>query len=382
MRRLLRRGGAALGALLGLGLVAGALSTSGFASLGGALSGPRLARVLASPRYMGGRFTNERAVPVMRDAGAMWSVAREWVRPGVQRAPRCPLPLFEGAAATLKKPAESGLRLTWLGHSSVLVELDGHRVLTDPHWSARASPSTWVGPRRFHPPPLALGDVPPLDAVVISHDHYDHLDMETVQALAGRTQRFVVPLGVGAHLERWGIPAAQVVELEWWQAEVLPSGLQLVATPAQHFSGRVSQNNPTLWASWALVGEHHRVFFSGDTGLTPAFEEVARRYGPFDVSMLEVGQYDERWGAIHLGPRGALEAHRMLAARWLLPIHWGTFELGLHAWSGPAEDTVTLAPGAGALVLTPRLGQPVEPEAAPTLEPWWRALPPTAAACP
>jgi L-ascorbate metabolism protein UlaG (beta-lactamase superfamily) len=357
------------------------VSTDSLKAFGGSPTATTLERMRASPRFVADHFENLEATGLMK--ASTWSTAREWFFGPEMRAPSCPLPLAEGAAARLERPPSSGLRITWLGHSTTLIEIDGQTVLTDPMWSDRASPSAWVGPRRFHPPPLPLADLPRVDAVVVSHEHYDHLDMATARALAARGVLFHVPLGIGAHLEAWGVPAAQIVELDWWQRSRLPGGLELVSTPARHFCGRGVPNSiGTLWTSWSLVGPKHRVFFSGDTGLTEAFREIAAREGPFDVALLEIGQHHPSWGDIHLGPLGALDAHAMLGAKRLLPIHWATFELAFHAWSEPAETLAVEAAKRGVALLTPRLGEPIEPSLDPPAPPWWRALPPIASRCP
>jgi L-ascorbate metabolism protein UlaG (beta-lactamase superfamily) len=297
------------------------------------------------------------------------------------RVPSCPLPTVD-PSVQLTSPPASGFRITWLGHSTTLIELDGVTFLTDPQWSERASPSTLAGPERFHPPPLAFSKLPRVDAVLISHDHYDHLDEQTVRALASRGVPFHVGLGVGAHLRRWEVPEAQIFEHNWWEVTAFPNGVQLFSTQARHFSGRGVGQNPTLWTSWALIGPKHRVYFSGDTGMTNGFPEAARRFGPFDVALMEIGQWDEAWGDIHLGPRGALLATRAVGAARLLPVHWGTFNLAYHTWSGPAEETYAAAPELNVKLLTPKLGEPIEPAEDPPTGPWWRALPPIAAACP
>jgi L-ascorbate metabolism protein UlaG (beta-lactamase superfamily) len=207
--------------------------------------------------------------------------------------------------------------------------------------------------------------------------------MATVRALAARGARFHVTLGVAAHLSRWGVPDEQIVEHDWWQSFKLPTGLEVRSTPARHFSGRgVPLRVGSHWTSWAIIGPRHRVFFSGDTGLTDAFQEIAERAGPFDVALLEIGQYHPAWGNIHLGPLGALEAHRRLGARKLIPIHWSTFQLGFHAWSEPAETLTVEAKQRGVSVLTPMLGEPVEPTEVSSTPAWWRAYPPTTSQCP
>jgi L-ascorbate metabolism protein UlaG (beta-lactamase superfamily) len=384
-RRLRRAAGWSLAALVTLGgvlLVSTWLSTDHFRAFGGIPDASTLERIRASPELVDGRFQNREPTSVMT-GGSAWRTFARWATGGEMRVPTCPLPLVTDTAARLARPSASGLRVTWLGHSTTLIELDGAVFLTDPVWSERASPSRWVGPKRFHPPPLALAELPRLDAVLISHEHYDHLDMQTVRALAARGVAFHLPLGIGAHLAAWGVPAAQIVEHDWWQEATLPGGVRLVATPARHFDGRgLPWRAGALWTSWSLVGPRHRVFFSGDTGRTASFRDIAAREGPFDVSLIEIGQYDPSWGDIHLGPLGALDAQAALGAKVLLPIHWATFNLGFHAWSEPAETLVRLAESRGVAIVTPRLGEPVEPTLPSRTTPWWRALPPLAARCP
>jgi L-ascorbate metabolism protein UlaG (beta-lactamase superfamily) len=249
-------------------------------------------------------------------------------------------------------------------------------VLTDPVWGDRASPVTFAGPKRFQPVPVPIAALPPLDAVVISHDHYDHLDYPTILELAKRDVPFFTSLGVGAHLEAWGVPAARITELDWWESAELPgAGLSITAAPSQHFSGRgLAGRNATLWSSIALRSERASVFFSGDTGLTPEYAELASRLGPFDLVMLEVGAFHPAWGDIHLGPENALKALAMLGNAPFLPVHWGTFNLAMHAWDEPAETLVARAPSCGARLVMPRLGEPIEPSHAEGVDPWWRPL--------
>jgi L-ascorbate metabolism protein UlaG (beta-lactamase superfamily) len=274
----------------------------------------------------------------------------------------------------VKKPG-SGLRITWLGHSTMLIEIDGVRVLTDPVWGPRASPSALVGPKRFQPAPVTLREMPPVDVVVISHDHYDHLDYPTIRALAKTTVPFVTSLGVGSHLAYWGVQPERITELDWWETcPVVNTGVTVTAAPSQHFSGRgLKDRNATLWSSFAIRSPRHAVFFSGDTGLTTEYESIRRQLGPFDVVMLEIGAFHPAWGDIHLGPDNALQAHAMLGGV-LLPVHWGMFALGMHAWDQPAERLLELAPRTDAQLLMPMLGQPVEPAQADEVTPWWRGV--------
>ncbi|MGN6106151.1 MAG: MBL fold metallo-hydrolase [Kofleriaceae bacterium] len=325
-----------------------------------------------SARFVDGMFRNTRPTPLGPRPGTRLGVGRELLFGGQVRRPPRPL-RSENPLPAWSRPVETGLRATWLGHSTVLLELDGIRVLTDPVWSDRISPFGIAAPRRFQPVPIPITDLPALDAIAISHDHFDHLDRATVLALAPRGTPFVVPIGVGHHLEAWGVPPAQVIELDWWERATLRGGdLAITATPAQHFSGRVGGRNRTLWASLVIETARRRVFFSGDTALHPELVDVAARFGPFDLTMLEVGGFHPSWDHIHLGPANALEAFRMLGGGTFMPVHWGTFNLALHAWDWPAETALELALDQRVEIAMPRLGAPFEPARGSLVEPWWR----------
>jgi L-ascorbate metabolism protein UlaG (beta-lactamase superfamily) len=345
-------------------------------SLGKRPQGARLERIKASPWWTGERFRNAQpTLPGLRDPNASMPTLSEFLCGGQRRVPRGPLPSLNPLDAWTQPPA-SGLRATWLGHSTVLIEIDGLRVLTDPVWGLRASPSRLAGPKRFQPVPVRLKAMPPLDLVVVSHDHYDHLDYPTIRELAKHDVPFVTSLGVGAHLEAWGVPPERIVELDWWESHQLPnSELTVTAAPSQHFSGRgLHDRNATLWSSLVIRSRRHSVFFSGDTGLTMQYEAIRERLGPFDLVMLEVGAFHPAWGDIHLGPENALKALAMLGGGAFLPVHWGTFSLAMHAWDQPAEVLLDLGPKAGAHLVMPRLGEPVEPAHAEEVKPWWRLV--------
>ena len=356
--------------LAGSALVGGA-AAAGRAALrhpvfGAALEGDRLDRMRRSPQWADGRFVNPEPTSLGAPAGAAW----EWLTGGADgRRPTAPPPTVARTAADFAEAPD--LRVTWLGHSTALVEVEGHRLLTDPVWSPTASPGRAFGVRRFFDPPLALDALPALDAVLVTHDHYDHLDWQTVRALAPRVPRWLAPLGVGAHLERWGVPAERVTELDWW-GEAAVGGLRVVATPARHFSGRTPfDRDRTLWCGWAVVGQERRAYVTGDGGYQAAFAEVGRRLGPFDVTLAEVGAYNARWADIHMGPEQAVRAVRDARGGLMLPVHWGTFDLALHAWTEPVERVLVAAEAAGVPVAVPRPGQSVDPAAPPAPERWW-----------
>lgn len=366
-------------------------------SFGARAAGERLERMRASAMWeesaatgMAG-FRNRAPIrPGLRDASAPRPTLSEFLCGGSRRVPNGELPLLDPRDAWRQPLGRDGLRATWLGHSTVLLEF-GHgagvrRVLTDPVWGARASPSRLAGPRRFHPVPVALKALPPLDAVLVSHDHYDHLCMATVRELA-RLQPavpFVTSLGVGAHLEAFGVPPGRIHELDWWESHTVPGAdIRFTAAPSQHFSGRgLKDRNATLWSSFVVEDGRGsggaRAFFSGDTGLTDQYALIRERFGaarrPFDLVMLEVGAWHPSWGDIHLGPRNALEALALLGSGAFLPVHWSTFSLALHAWDEPAETLLSLAPAQGVHLLMPRLGEAVEPAAVDGVRPWWRGV--------
>lgn len=335
--------------------------------------GARLQRMRQSPEWRGDRFA---------DAQPMWTngtgaLLRAFAAaPG--DSPDAAVPVHHSEGEALRTPPATGLRVTWFGHSSTLVELDGLRVLTDPLWSERVSPLSWIGPRRWFAPPIALDRLPHIDAVLISHDHYDHLDRGTVVAMKDWDTVFIVPLGVGAHLAYWGIPARRIIELDWWQ-EVSVKGIAIAATPARHASGRIDPHSDiTLWAGYALRGPRHRVYYSGDTGLFPALADIGARYGPFDLTLIEAGQYDADWPDWHSGPEQAVEANRLVRGKRMMPVHWGLLKLAHHGWTEPAERVLAAARCQQVAVLLPRPGDSVEPEQQPSQETpprWWPAVP-------
>ncbi|PAP76661.1 hypothetical protein BSZ37_09505 [Rubrivirga marina] len=352
------------------GAVGGTLAALRHPTFGAAPEGARLDRMRRSPQWDGGAFRNPLPMRSSGSPGAIW----EWFFGGDGlRTPDAPIPTVARTRADFEAPQR--LRLTWLGHGTTLVEIAGRRLLIDPVFSRNASPGPLFGVARFFEPPLRLAEVPDLDAVVLTHDHYDHLDHATVRRLADRVPRWVCPLGVGAHLERWGVPADRITECDWWdEAEV--AGIRLVCTPARHFSGRfLDDRNRTLWSGWAVLADEARLYATGDGGFGPHFSEVGERLGPFDATLAEVGAYNATWADVHMGPEQAVRAVEEARGGLLVPVHWGTFNLAFHGWTEPAERVVVAAEAAGVPVCVPRPGESIEPTAPPAVERWWPELP-------
>jgi L-ascorbate metabolism protein UlaG (beta-lactamase superfamily) len=322
--------------------------------------------------HVNGVFVNTEPTTVMKP-GTYWNTMYWYLfKKSNESAPKEPLPVVSPKDA-LQGPASASLRFVWLGHSSVLLELEGKRILIDPVFSERASVFSWVGPKRFQPSPVQAQDLPPLDAVLISHDHYDHLDKSTIVALRNRTASFHVPLGVGAILKDWGIPDSQIVEYAWWDRHD-GNDMTIVAVPARHFSGRgLFDRDKTLWCSWVIFGKTGRVYHSGDTGMTEQFREIGEKYGPFDIAFIKIAAYNENWPDIHLTPEKAVAATAMLKGKIMVPIHWGTFDLGLHSWYEPIERFVKEAEKEKTRIITPKMGELVVPENYENMF-WWREI--------
>ena len=325
--------------------------------------------------------------PVSTSVGGlsvMFKVLPRYLANKEERTPTQPLGPFRTDARIYDRPPASGLRVTWMGHSSTLLEIDGMRVLIDPIWEERASPAQWFGPKRFFAPPLMLEELPQLDVVIISHDHYDHLGALTVAQLSRLPEaagaRWVTPRGVGSILQGFGVEAERIVELDWTES-IRVGALELTALPARHFSGRSLFNRfETLWASFVIAGPEHRVFYGADSGEWEGFAQIGEKYGPFDLTMLEIGAYDPLWADIHMGPDGAARTFQAMQAAAqgqgqgasgtgvFMPIHWGLFDLALHAWRQPIERIFDVEG-----LWTPEPGVPTEVE--PGVEvrsTWWR----------
>ncbi|MFI9271957.1 MBL fold metallo-hydrolase [Kitasatospora sp. NPDC052896] len=334
----------------------------------------RDARIRNSPQFANGTFHNTPSTLARAAEGP--TVDRATVRRMLfERAGRTPvLPVPTVRPDGEGRPPAEGVEIVWYGHASALVELEGARVLLDPIWSDRCSPSEHLGPKRLHPVPVELEELPAVDVVLISHDHYDHLDMPTVKRLVrSQSAPFAVPLGIGGHLRRWGVPEHRIIELDWNETCTLGE-LTVTLTSAHHFSGRSLTRNTTLWGSWVIAGPTRKVFYTGDSGYFEGYAAIGAEHGPFDASLVQIGAYDAAWADIHMTPEDAVLAHRDLDGGLLVPVHWCTFNLGLHRWSEPIERLVGEAKAQGVPLVVPRPGERVDVADPPELDHWWEGL--------
>jgi L-ascorbate metabolism protein UlaG (beta-lactamase superfamily) len=285
----------------------------------------------AASRYEKGKFLNASTTRVLQKQNLLNTILRYAKRPKSAATPPFEVPVHSIPAAEFGREPSEQLLVNWLGHASLLLELGKRRYLLDPVLSERASPVSFAGPKRIHPAPVKPEDIQHIDAVIISHDHYDHLDYHTIRALRNKVPLFYVPLKVKQLLIDWGVPPLNIVELDWWQ-QVRDGDNLLVATPARHFSGRgLFNRDSTLWVSWCIMGQNERVFYSGDSGPMAEFTAIGAAYGPFDLTIIPIGAYDVNWADIHTNSEEAVAAHQQVQGKKLLPVHWGTFDLAIHS---------------------------------------------------
>jgi len=325
---------------------------------------------LKSGHYKDGKFVNEtRTVMDIH----FWKVLKNFINASPNRQPHSTIIPEKIDSLDLVNHASTITQLTWFGHSAFLLELDGKKILLDPMFGESPSPHPWLGGKRYSKElPIEIEKLPFIDIVIFSHDHYDHLDYGSIQKLKNKVGSFYTPLGVGNHLIAWGVPKEQVYQLNWWDKTMFDH-IELICTPARHFSGRgIRDRNTTLWASWIIKGEKENIYFSGDGGYGPHFKEIGAKYGPFDISLMECGQYNKQWEAIHMMPEQTAQAAIDLKSNLFMPIHWGAFTLAFHDWTDPAERVISAAKKLNLPVTTPKIGQPVVigDENFP-IEKWW-----------
>lgn len=368
--------GVTLGVVLLLILIIGFLFIRLSPEFGGSATIAQKKTYSGSGHFGGDKFSNEIPTSMDMDFFTGMSILRDYIRGVPNTSPKNPLPVQKIDSLDIAQRADTLTRLTWFGHSAFLLEIEGKNILLDPMFGRTPSPHQWLGTKRFTEGlPIEIAQLPEIDAIIFSHDHYDHLDYGSVVKLKDRVRKFYAPLGVGVHLEAWGVAKEKIHELNWWE-EIEHEGLVFACTPARHFSGRgLTDRFATFWSSWVIMSSAHKIFFSGDSGYGPHFKEVGERYGPFDFAMLECGQYDTRWADIHMMPEETAQAAVDLNARLMMPIHWGAFVLALHSWTDPIERVTRKAGELKIPIATPKIGEPVvlnSPEF--PSEKWWEGL--------
>ena len=326
-----------------------------YPSFGGKTTGDKFQKLKRSKNFSNGKFINPTPTVMDTRIKTSLSIMRDFIKGNPKSRPEQPIEVDKLDIEL--NPTKA--RITWFGHSTLMVEMEDKILLLDPMLGKSPSPVPF-GNRRFsNTLPIEIDDLPMIDGVIISHDHYDHLDYSSIMKLKDKVKRFFVPLGVGSHLERWGIEQERIVEQDWWEQTDF-DGLSFICTPARHFSGRgLTNRNSTLWASWVIVGEYNKIYFSGDGGYGPHFKEIGEKYGPFDVTLMECGQYDKRWAPIHMVPEETVQAHLDLAGKLLIPIHWAGFTLSVHDWTDPIERAIRAAEKQRVKIATPRIGEAV-----------------------
>ena len=345
-----------------------------YPAFGGDVSKEHKEQYQSSEQFKDGVFVNIKNVPKDWSLSEGLTIARKFFFQTVENSrPEKDLNVLKidsVAIATYQK----GTRLIWFGHSAFLLQIDGKNILIDPMFGKVPAPHPWLGPKRFFEDlPIEIEKLPKIDAIVISHDHYDHLDYGSIKKLKSKVEAYYVPLGIRVHLEAWDVESDKINEMDWWQ-ETAFKDLQLVCTPAQHFSGRKFTNGQsTLWSSWVIKSDSTAIFFSGDSGYGPHFKEIGKQFGPFDFAMMECGQYNKMWPDIHMFPEETAQAGIDMQAKAIMPIHWGGFKLALHSWTDPIERVTKKARELEIPLVTPEVGEPIVIENLP--EPnskWWQ----------
>lgn len=343
--------------IIGLIAIIGILFVNISPEFGGKSSSTQKKRFEATDHYENGIFINQIETNLDMKIGDLFEVMKGFIVGVPNRAPKFELPVQHVDSLTLEQD-KFKTKLIWFGHSAFLLQIDGKNILLDPMFGDVPAPHPLLGNRRYSSSlPIEIEKLPHIDAIIISHDHYDHLDYGSIQKLKSKTKSFYVPLGVGAHFQSWGVDSNDIIELDWWEQAQLDS-IQLVFTPSRHFSGRgLTDRNSTLWGSWVINGASDKLYFSGDSGYGPHFKEIGDKYGPFDFAMIECGQYDPKWSQIHMMPEESAQAGVDIGAKQIMPIHWGAFSLALHPWTDPVERILKKSQELNLDVITPKIGE-------------------------
>ncbi len=332
---------------------------------------PDEARMQKSELYKDGQFQN--VVPTSTaELSQTPGIIKDYWNRKAESKPTNAYVFEETGKSKIDADTSGQVFINWLGHAALLIQKEGKYILTDPILGKRASPFSFFGPKRYNPSPIATENLPELEAVIISHDHYDHLDYATIVNLKHKTKFFYVPLGVAASLIYWGVAPEKIKEFSWHDSFQQSGDIKITATPARHFSGRLFNRNNTLWASWVIEWGDTNIYFAGDTGIFDQFAAIDEKYGPFDIVFMPVGAYNDAWHDIHMNPEEAINAFQQMRGDKFYPIHWGTFDLALHSWYEPIQQLVELSAARDIPLITTPQGQWFSVDETGFDLNWWR----------
>jgi L-ascorbate metabolism protein UlaG (beta-lactamase superfamily) len=357
MSKILKMIGISIAVIFGLILLIGTLFLNCSPQFGKSSTKKQKEEYAKSENYKNGKFINLNPSPMDIN---YWKLINELIKNEPNRNPTKDILVKKIDSATIENHSANITQLTWFGHSTFLLEIDGKKILIDPMLSKTPSPISFLGAKRYsNSIIIEAKKLPFIDAIILTHDHYDHLDYETIKKVKNKVGRFYTPLGVGNHLKSWGVAGEKITELNWWESVEFDS-ISLACTPARHFSGRgLFDRATTLWCSWVIKGTKDNIYFSGDSGYDTHFKEIGNKYGPFDISMMECGQYNEDWKLLHMMPEETVQASVDLKSKLILPIHWGAFTIAFHDWIDPIERVMIKANELNMLITTPKIGEPV-----------------------
>ena len=322
--------------------------------------------------YEKGAFKNLDGVEMKMGFSDMINMIPEYFKKIPNREPQAELPREMMDSLEITKVADTSMYLNWFGHSALLLQLHGKKIMIDPMMGPTPAPHPTLGKQRYTPGlPIQAEQLPPLDIVLFSHDHYDHLDYESIQKIKDKTGQFLVPLGLANHLISWGVDSSKIQEFNWWDSVVI-DGYTYTCAPAQHFSGRgLGDRGATLWCSWIVQHIGSSIYFSGDSGYGRHFKEIGEKFGPFDFAMMECGQYNEKWKEIHMMPEETAQAAKDIGAKSFMPIHWGSFTLALHSWNDSPKRVTAAAEKLELNIVTPIIGETMDLSNLKPLNRWW-----------
>ena len=322
--------------------------------------------------YSDGKFTNKEPLAFEVNCHSVDVMLDEAINPVPDLGPKTDIKVLKISEQDILNYSDTLISVVWFGHSTFLLKISGKLILADPVFSQTATPHPWLGRKRYNSEmPISIENLPPIDMVVISHDHYDHLDYSSIVKLRDKVKKFVVPLGIGSHLRAWKVNEDKIHELDWWQ-EYEIDGLRVAHTPSRHMSGRgFSDEGATLWGGWVFIANNQKAYYTGDGGYGQHFKEIGEKYGPFDIGIMECGQYNKLWKFMHMSPEQSVQAAIDVRAHLIMPVHWGAFTMASHGWKDPIERVTKEAEKLNRSITTPQIGEAFYVKDGFPTSDWW-----------